>query len=65
MAAFLMGIIMASITVYDLDGNAHIKEPVDAKECVAVLGWTFEPKAKSVPVINEDKEGTKPTRAKR
>lgn len=56
---------MASITVYDLDGNAHTKEPVDAKECVAVLGWTFEPKAKSVPIFDERKEDIKPIKAKR
>ena len=56
---------MASITVYDLDGNAHIKEPVDAKECVAVLGWTFEPKAKSVPIVDEQKEDIKPIKARR
>lgn len=65
MAAFLLGIIMASITVYDLDGNAHKKEPVDAKECVAVLGWTFEPKAKIVPIVDEQKEDIKPIKAKR
>lgn len=65
MAAFLMGIIMASITVYDLDGNAHIKEPVDAKECVAVLGWTFELKAKAMPIVDEQKEDIKPIKARR
>jgi hypothetical protein len=65
MAAFLMGIIMALITVYDIDGNAHTKEPVDAKECVAVLGWTFESKAKTMPIVDEQKEDIKPIKAKR
>lgn len=31
------------VTVYDLDGVAREKEPVDAKECVERLGWTLEP----------------------
>ena len=37
------------ITVYDLDGVAHEKHPVDAKECIAILGWTTEPKAEDPP----------------
>ena len=29
--------------VYDKNGKAHDKEPIDAKECVERLGWTTEP----------------------
>jgi hypothetical protein len=28
--------------VYDENGVAHKKEPVDAKECIERLGWTTE-----------------------
>ena len=34
------------ITVYDKKGVEHSKHPVDAHECVEVLGWTLEPKKK-------------------
>ena len=27
--------------VYDLDGLPHEKQPIDAKECVEKLGWTY------------------------
>lgn len=29
--------------VFDKDGVAHDKEPIDAAECVDRLGWTREP----------------------
>ena len=28
--------------VYDKDGVAHEKQSVDARECVQVMGWTYE-----------------------
>lgn len=34
---------MALVKVYDLDGQEHEKESVDARECVQILGWTHEP----------------------
>ena len=34
------------ITVYDKKGVEHSKHPVDAHECVSILGWTLEPKKK-------------------
>ncbi len=27
--------------VYDTEGNEHNKEPVDARECVRVMGWSL------------------------
>lgn len=33
---------MAFVTVYDLVGTAHEKEPVDARECVNVMGWSMD-----------------------
>lgn len=30
------------VTVYDKDGVAHEKQSVDARECVQVMGWTYE-----------------------
>lgn len=40
---------MAKTTIYDLDGNSHEMETVDARECVAEMGWTYEqePEGKS------------------
>lgn len=35
---------MALVKVYDLDGQEHEKESVDARECVQVLGWSLTPK---------------------
>lgn len=32
---------MALVKVYDLDGQEHEKESVDARECVQVLGWSM------------------------
>ena len=40
--------------VYDTEGNEHNKEPVDARECVKVLGWSF-----SKPEAEETKQETK------
>jgi hypothetical protein len=28
--------------IYDLEGNEHDKEPVDAAECIRLLGWTLQ-----------------------
>lgn len=39
--------------VYDLEGNEHEKESIDARECVAI-GWTYELKAVEVPKEVED-----------
>lgn len=33
--------------VYDLAGVQHDKQPIDAKECVDRLGWTYKPEEKS------------------
>jgi hypothetical protein len=41
--------------VYDLDGVAHEKQPIDARECVEVLGWTTEQKIEQEAT---DKEAT-------
>jgi hypothetical protein len=30
------------VKVYDKEGKEHQKESVDARECVEVLGWTYE-----------------------
>ena len=35
--------------VYDLDGLPHEKQPIDAKECVDKLGWSYV--ATEKPVI--------------
>lgn len=32
---------MAKIKVYDKDDVLHLKEPVDARECVDELGWSM------------------------
>lgn len=29
--------------VFDLQGNSHDMPSVDARECVQVMGWTYEP----------------------
>lgn len=34
--------------VYDLDGNAHEKEPVDCRECVKEMGWSLTAPAPEV-----------------
>ena len=50
---------MALIKVYDLDGQEHEKESVDARECCAVLGWTMEPQE---PAIAEPIEPDEPAK---
>lgn len=32
---------MSKVDCYDKKGIKHAKEPVDARECVAVLGWAL------------------------
>lgn len=32
---------MAKIECFDADGKMHMKEPVDARECVASCGFTM------------------------
>lgn len=39
--------------VYDLEGNEHNKESIDARECVKVLGWSL---SKPEPEEDEDKK---------
>lgn len=40
--------------VYDLEGNEHNKESIDARECVKVLGWSL-----SKPEAEEDEDKKK------
>lgn len=48
---------MALIRVYDNDGKEHMKESVDARECVAVMGWSFtEPKSVEEPKLEPEIE---------
>lgn len=42
------------VIVYDLDGVAREKEPVDARECIAVLGWS-ETAPVETPAIKPEK----------
>jgi membrane protein involved in colicin uptake len=42
------------VKVYDLKGNEHEKESVDARECVAEMGWSLMP-----PVPKETKAEAK------
>lgn len=42
--------------VYDLEGNEHDKESIDARECVRVLGWSL---TKPEEVKEETKKATK------
>ena len=38
---------MPRVTVYDTDGIAHQKQPIDARECCDVMGWSMnEPSVK-------------------
>lgn len=39
---FIIEGTMAKTTIYDLQGQAHEMETVDARECVAEMGWTYE-----------------------
>lgn len=41
---------MAKVSVYDTEGVAHEKEPVDARECCENLGWTMQPKVEVSPI---------------
>lgn len=42
--------------VYDKDGVAHEKQSVDARECVQVMGWTYEkPEQKKVKKEKSEK----------
>jgi hypothetical protein len=34
---------MALVKVFDLEGNEHTKESVDARECVKEMGWSLTP----------------------
>lgn len=45
--------------VYDPQGAEHEKEPVDARECVQVLGWSYERPA-SVASPSTDTMGAEP-----
>lgn len=47
------------ITVYDLEGLPHEKHPIDAKECVSVLGWTLSPKEEKEPEKLPEKKSFK------
>lgn len=33
---------MSFVTVYDKEGTPHLKQPVDARECVEILGFSYE-----------------------
>lgn len=56
--------------VYDPEGNAHEKDPVDARECVEHCGYSYEPpevakddgknqNAKAPPKKEEKADGAK------
>ena len=47
---------MAKIKCYDPNGTEYIKESVDAKECIAVLGYTLEI-PKEIPRIEDEEKG--------
>ena len=40
---------MALVKVYDLDGHEFEKEPVDARECVKIMGWSLTPPGEPEP----------------
>jgi hypothetical protein len=40
---------MAQVKCYDPEGNEHMKEPVDARECIKQCGYTLQP-PQAVPV---------------
>ena len=56
------------IACYDPEGNEHLREFVDARECVLHCGYTFERPA-SVPdktlTDDEEIESAKPSQPKR
>jgi hypothetical protein len=45
--------------VYDLDGNAHEKEPIDCRECVKEMGWSLTAPAPEVVAETPDAEPEK------
>jgi hypothetical protein len=45
---------MALVKVYDLEGNEHTKESVDARECVKEMGWSLTPPGEPEPPIVEE-----------
>jgi DNA-binding transcriptional regulator LsrR (DeoR family) len=46
------------IKVYDLEGNEHEKESVDARECCAEMGWSLTAPVvvADAPVVTEEKK---------
>ena len=51
---------MARVSVFDQDGNEYIKEPVDARECCNVLGYTMSDPSAVVDVKPVVKQKAKP-----
>lgn len=45
---------MALVKVYDLDGQEHEKESVDARECVKFMGWSLTPPGEPEPPKEEE-----------
>lgn len=40
--------------VYDKEGSEHDKDPVDANECVKLLGWSFtKERSKNKPELSQ------------
>jgi hypothetical protein len=39
--------------VYDLEGNEHEKDSVDARECCAEMGWSLTAPVVELPVVEE------------
>ena len=51
------------IKVYDKDGNEFQKETVDARECVDVLGWSYEkPEKQEQAEVIDEKEKPEPVK---
>ncbi len=55
------------IACYDPEGNEHLREFVDARECVLHCGYTFERPAIVAEAIEEEEEEEeeKPSQPKR
>lgn len=53
---------MALVKVYDLDGQEHEKESVDARECCQILGWSLSPKPAETLTDDEPAETTEPAK---
>ena len=52
--------------VYDPEGNAHEKDPVDARECIKHCGYTTEPKtAEDVDTGEDDLPAADSVKAKK